>query len=373
MNLIIFSHEKTSGFTKVAQLDQRTCSQELRRILASNEQIYAPLQVAGYSFSNGQQTPGAQSDAVLKLAWNGRSYDFLVQIITRTTPKFFRSELERQNERAAEQDVADRNLLIVVPNLDSTLVNLLREAEFSGADLNGNYIIQTQDLVAVRLDQERKYLESRPIKNVFRGKSSIVCRFFLTEAHKFERVTEIYDHIQRLGGEISLSTVSKVLSALDSELIIEKNNVIRLLQPQKLLANLRAHYEPTYSGTSLKLKLPPDRVESERILDELLGNTTWVWDGQTSAERYATTTPAADFRASARDVPIGNERIAEFEAPRFYNCIVNQSRESFLYFDCDGHWSSEVETYLALSQGGKREQDIARDIEDRILKRLEDE
>jgi len=232
-------------------------------------------------------------------------------------------------------------------------------------------VLQTDDFVAIRLDQENRYKESGGIKNVFRGTSSIVCRYLLHEPGSHESVSQIYERIQELDGRLSLSTVSKVLSTLSDELIVEKGEDIRLLQPEKLLKNLRDQYRRPETVESIPLDLPEDREDREKFLSELLGGALWVWGGETSAERYATTTPSQEDRAYTRELPLDEGWIQKYRDDRFYNCILHESRENFLYFGHDGHWASDVQTYLDLTQGDKREREIAMDLESRILSRFD--
>jgi hypothetical protein len=95
-----------------------------------------------------------------------------------------------------------------------------------------------------------------------------------------------------------------------------------------------------------------------------------VWGGQTTAVRYATTTPSQEDVAYTRELPLDAERLTQYRDERFFNCIVHASRDDFVYFDHDGHWASDVQTYLDLMQGDKREREIARDIKTQILNRF---
>ena len=124
------------------------------------------------------------------------------------------------------------NVLLALPYLSSSVVNLLEETEVSGIDLNGNYVLQTNNFLAIRLDQKNKYKQSSGIKNVFRGTSSIVCRYLLQNPGPHKTVTAIHEGIRELDGRVSLSTVSKVLSTLSDELIVEKGDYIRYYNPR---------------------------------------------------------------------------------------------------------------------------------------------
>ena len=98
----------------------------------------------------------------------------------------------------------------------------------------------------------------------------------------------------------------------------------------------------------------------------MLGNDLWVWGASSSAERYATTTPAQEDEVYVRELPLDNE-IDAYKDARFYNCILHESREDFVYFGHEKRWASAVQTYLELANGDKREREIAQHIKQRIL------
>lgn len=358
----------------MAKLNRKRFERELKKRFHQESNGYTPLQISDLRFEpKTDEASSFRPDFVVTIAWQEKQVRFVGEIKTRSSPREVKDALLHLKAQSENRIGETSDPLLAVPYLSSSIVELLEETEISGLDLNGNYLLQAEDLVAIRLDRENKYKESEGIKNVFRGTSSIVCRYLLQEPGPHQSVTRIYEEIQNLGGSVSLSTVSKVLSTLDDELIIEKKETIRVLQPKKLLNRLREEYRPPRSDLSVRLKLPRDRSRREEIITELLGNTIWVWSGETSAERYAATTPSQEDEAFTRKIPSGHERLKEHENERFYNCILRETQEDFVYFGHDNHWASEIQTYLSLSQGDKREREISFDIEDKILSPFQDE
>ena len=338
----------------------------------SKQGTYLPLKIGKFQFRakhSGQWS--GRSDFEVSFAWRNREFSFIGEIKTRSSPRRVKDALRDLKERGSSKTNRDENALLALPYITSSVADLLEETGLSGLDLNGNYLLQTDDFVAIRLDQENQYKESGGIKNVFRGTSSLVCRYMLQEPGPYDTVTQIHEGIKKLDGRASLSTVSKVLTALEDELIIEKGNRIRLLQPEKMLRNLQKEYRRPEPAESVRLRLPKDPDKREEALTDLLGGALWVWDGKTSAERYATTTPSQENEAYTRELPVDQERLESFRDERFYNCVLHESREDVLYFGHDGHWASDVQTYLDLMQGDKREGEIATDIENRILRRFD--
>ena len=61
---------------------------------------------------------------------------------------------------------------------------------------------------------------------------------------------------------ISLSTVSKALNTLAQDLIVERKDKIRLLQPDKLLEKLSVNYEPPKIKNRVRIRIvpPPDTI-----------------------------------------------------------------------------------------------------------------
>lgn len=94
------------------------------------------------------------------------------------------------------------------------MAHMLREGRLSALDLSGNYMIQTPDLVAVRLDQPNAYPSSRDIQQVFANDTSEVARLLLlAPTRTFHSVTEVYEVCRQRGGTISLPTVSRAQGA----------------------------------------------------------------------------------------------------------------------------------------------------------------
>ena len=338
---------------------------EAKERLSSREKLFYPLEVTSLKWKSGKELDGLEVDAELMLKWMDREFPFLVETSSGTAPK---SVWQMVSQIIQYSDRSKKNIMILVPFLSKRIVEILQESRLNGIDLNGNYFIQTKDLVAIRLDQKNRYKDSGKIKNAFAGNSSLVARLLLKENRIFEKVTTIQEEIEKLGGEISLGTVSKVLKRLEEELIIDKGrNGIRIIQPGKLLDMLRTYYRNPTITRQVTLKLPGGRKEREKKLDPVLGNGKWVWSGESSAERYAVTTPTDVWSCYTRSITQATNRLAEFEESRFYNCVVKETTDNFVYFDRQDNWASMIQTYLELVQLDKRERQIAEDIAADIL------
>lgn len=345
--------------------------QALARIESQRDR-YAPLEIRSV-----ERTPPSKDrgyDAQITLGWRGRKVSFLVEIKARTAPRIVSAAVWRLKSRLGNRE---KNLLLVVPFLSKTIVELIEREGISGLDLSGNYLIQTPNMVAIRLDRENQFPESQPIKKIFSGNSSLVGRLFLTQKWRFKSVNEVCAAIQKLGGSLSLSAVSKVLKGLENELIIEKNSKgISLLQPEKLLQKLEDGYRaPKILGVA-KLKIPIDAGVPFQFGDKRLFETfsayRWVLSGETSAYRYS-----LQANIEVTKIYIENyEPLLRFQDDRFYNVLAQKTAESFPYFDAREdrlkdlalRYSSPIQCYLELSKLDKREKEIAQAVREEILK-----
>lgn len=339
-----------------------------RREVVGTADLYAPLEIgnfkAEHQFEDSNNTL-RQAAALVELRWRGRAIWFAPTPKGQATPKLIRNILAHGRGQLVASELSAEPAFLV-PHLSDGIARELEEYGVSGLDLNGNYLILTDDLVAVRLDQPNAYPQSRDIKKVYSYNSSIVGRFLLVEKREFEQVNEIFEGIQERGGGISLSTVSKVLKGLDEEMIIsKKRGEIRLLQPEKLLDRLRDGYREPRTRRRIELKLPEGEAAS--ILTERLGPENWVWSGEAAAEAYAATTPVKVRTAYTKELATARDELREFEDSRFYNCVLEQSDDAYVYFDRREEWASPVEAYLALSQMDKREREIARSIRGNVI------
>ena len=331
---------------------------ELLSKLTSQKNLYAPLKIEVVK-KPSKRTRGF--DTKVTVVWNNRKADFLAEVKARTSPKLVGESLRRLQNTLVK---GKPNFLLIIPFLSKTIVEMLEREGLSGIDLNGNYLIQSPEIMAIRLDQENRFKESQSIKKIFSGNSSLVGRLFLSSKRRFVSVNEVCSAIQVLGSSLSLSAVSKVLKGLEEELIIEKGkDGILLLQPDKLLQRLEEDYRPPKVVSVTKLKIP----SSPRDLGKLFSpSTQWTLSGQSSAERYAVTTPSDIVSIYTTDF----DSLEKYEDERFYNIILKKTADSFPFFDTRIGWSSPVQCYLELSKLDKRERELASSIRQSILEKL---
>lgn len=357
-----FLYRKTSKYKKMQELYTNFKLAAFDRL--QDRALLEPFEIA--EVSQDKRAGNLQDYIVLRIRYANKSVSFLVEVKSRSVPQVVERGIGQIKKLVS---LAGNNYYpaLLVPYLSDSVVDQLKGNNVSGIDLNGNYYIVTDEIVGIRLDRKNKYKESTPIKNVYAGNSSIVGRFLLKEMRIFNSVNEIYEGIRNSGGEITLSTVSKVLSRLNDDLILQKENTgISLLQPQKLLENLKNNYKPPKPVKLLRLKLPGSREEAKAVLNKYL-NDGWIWSGESSADCYAPTTQPGELTVFA-NAPY-REEILSLADIRFYNStlMVLPKDQNYFFFDAKDNYASKVQTYLELMQLDKREKEVALDIEQEII------
>jgi DNA-binding transcriptional ArsR family regulator len=306
-------------------------------------------------------------DLAIDLVWQDKKHAFLAEVKRSSTPKSLDESLRQLKSYVDDAQNRFGSVkyfpLLVVPYLSQEGLARLMAANVSGIDLSGNgVVIVPGEWFIYRTGAPNRYPSSAPIKNVFRGTSSLVARVFLIRP-EFGSVTETYEEIKRRGGDITLPTVSKALKALQEELLVSREEKIKLLDPGRLLEVLEQNYRRPIGRRRLKGKFPAGRMDglSTMASNSDANNLRIVADDPT---RYALMpggqqvpniyTPSIE--TALRDV--------EFtENSRFPDVEIIETDDQTIYFDrrqADGfYWTSPLESYLALRASGKRERETA--------------
>lgn len=335
--------------------------QKVRQTLQGRTNLYAPLEVASYNAEPSPTQAPYRPDALLTLRWQGKEVSFVAEVKSRTAPKMVQQAIWQLKNYVKD----GRESLLILPYLSKSVAEMCTEERLSCIDLNGNYLIQTREILAIRLDKPNAFKESQPIKKIFSGNSSIVGRLLLRERKTFFSLNEVYRAIEELGGRLSLSAISKILKRLEEELIVDKSSdQITLLQPEKLLECLRTEYRAPKLLETQRLKVPLPVIS---FLRNSVDSSKWTLTGESSAERYSATTQTNILSAYVTDL----RNWPQFEEERFYNLCLKKTVDSFVYFDAakeSERWASKIQSYLELSQLDKREKEIAQDLKMGILK-----
>jgi hypothetical protein len=111
-------------------------------------------------------------------------------------------------------------------------------------DLSGNMVIRSPNGAYIeRTGKKNMFPDTSPIKKVFEGTSSLVSRALLLKKESFRSLGEVLDFVIERGGDITLSTVSKVMNSLEEGLLVTKTDAgISVTKREKLLEKLAEGY-----------------------------------------------------------------------------------------------------------------------------------
>ena len=172
---------------------------------------------------------------------------------------------------------------------------------------------------------------------------------------------------------MSLSTVSKSLKALEEDLIVERNGIIRLLQPAKLLEKLNGNYVPPKIKGRLRLKVweGDDTIQGLLLKQSRELSLPLIAAGMSSIRQFAVMQGGDVFSVYCPRLDPLLERLSGDESDRFPNLELIETEDETVYFDAreEGNfwWASPVQVYLELMAGDKRDQETAEQVKSSIL------
>ena len=171
-----------------------------------------------------------------------------------------------------------------------------------------------------------------------------------------------------------MSTISKALKRLESDLIVDRTpDGIRLRQPDKLLEKLAESYSPpkVSRAVTLSAKLPLAELLRAARLEMPL-----VLSGRSSITAYAVMghpDPPILYTPNI-DVVLRNWGREVEETSRFVDLELRQTAEPTVYFDVRKQggvpYSSPVQAVVECFAGDKRERETALEVKRLILQEL---
>lgn len=277
--------------------------------------------------------------------------------------------------------------LLVLPFLSQDRINFLEKNRFSGLDYCGNLIlIVPEQNWYIRATGNANIFQPQKteIKNPYRGKSALVARSLLLCPH-FRKLEDLHRSITQMGGEISLSLVSRTVQKLDEDAITRPNkgHKIWLVQPAKLLQGLLQ-----YTSSSKPRLLWQGRVSLTgnpllRHLFALSGENKQrlAVTGLGSAQRHVNLAMEKTVRVYVELERSFEPLLADLsprETTRFPDLEIYAAPDETVYFNTDNEpvggtivrWASLLQTYLEMQSGDARLQDSAAPLKERILDAL---
>lgn len=313
-------------------------------------------------------------DAALEFEWQGVSRKFVAELKQISTPRVL-EEAMRQISRYANwftQSREDNTYLpmVIMPYLSPAALDRLAAEGISGIDLSGNGVINVPgNWFVYRAGAKNRFPSNAPIKNVFRGASSLVSRVLLLH-RSFASVSDVLEEIERRGGKTTLPTVSKVLKELREELLVGGENGIEVLDAKRLLDTLARNYRGADIRRRLRGKvnsvgaaLPKLMAAAEEAGLLLAGSDPTRYaimpgDGQVTAVYTSSIDRLLDG-------------VYFDETSRYPNIELLETGDQTIYFDrrrADGvYWISPLQAYLELASSGKRERETAEQIRQDLL------
>lgn len=317
-------------------------------------------------------------DAMVEASWGKATARFAVECKSLSTPKAFQDGLNRLKTASLPRGYLP---MLLVPFLNAEQLQELEIEGISGIDLCGNGVVVAPERFAVfRAGGKNRFTSSAPIKNIYRKNSSMVGRIFLLRP-RYETVQAVRAEINRRNllveswekKAMSLSTVSKALKTLEQDLIISREDAIRLIQPDKLLQKLRENYDSPKVKARVRLKLPTEiGTVAEQVWKESqkLG-LPLVATGISSVGRYAVMQRQDLLSVYCPRLDELLETLAGSQSDRFPNLELVETEDERVYFDSrqEGNfrWSSPVQVYLELMAGDKRDRETAEQVKSYII------
>jgi hypothetical protein len=319
-------------------------------------------------------------DLILDTVFENSKFSFVVQILRSSRPKeFFKGIMQVLTMSRNMQS----NPMVVLPFLSEELSEIAFKNGISSVDLCGNGLIYIPGRILVsKSGKKNLYPDSRLIKNIYRGDSSIVARLFLG-IPRVKSVNQVHNLICTVGGATALSTVSKVIAELEKDLIVGRHKrELELLQPNKLLENLEKNYRaPLVRKTFIGRYAGVTRDTLEK-----LGTAAKLHDARITLTGYSSTLEFAVmaqeemislYTDAALDLILADTELEETD--RFANIQISQIADNFPFFgafarpsDFPVATASPVQAYLELCQGDKRQKEVASQIKAKILQNTVD-
>jgi len=316
----------------------------------------------------------ARADALIEARWRGQSARLFAEVKRLATPKALQQAIVMARDAASPPETYP---MVVVPYLSRDKLEELEAAEVSGLDLCGNGVLVVPGRMLVfRSGQPNRFPQSAKLRNVYRGKNSLVARAFLLQP-EFSQVKDIVELLKQRGGGVAFSTVSKALKRLEEELVISRRgDAIRLLQADVLLDKLAANYEPPefkecYRG---KCNLPANEIIRRLASAVSTQKGKLIMTGAASGDRYATM--ASEPMMSLYSSVSASELLAGIdidvkETGRFADLEILRTSDARVFFDPRVEkgmpFASPIQTYLELATGDKRQKEAAEQVRQGIL------
>lgn len=317
-------------------------------------------------------------DALLEANWLAFDVKFAAEIRRYSSDKIL-FEAVRQAYYVANQ--FDAHPLVITPWLSPEQLESLERERISAIDLSGNGIVIVPGKILIaRSGKPNLFPDSRTVKNVYDGVTSLVARALLCKPD-YSSVNELLNEIHSRAGLITQSTVSKALKQLEEDIVVSRDKgKIKLLQAEKLMTRLAANFQgpDLLDSVSGKLEINSGGVaQFVTSLGSRHPSSQLVVSGRSSVSKYAVMgrEPIVEFYCQDDLEGVIETIIPHFDLmSRFPNVRIFLVKDPTVLFDSrleDGiRWASPVQSYLELMIGDKREKETAEQVRKYILEKV---
>lgn len=317
-----------------------------------------------------------QYDAVVELTWRGQTVRYVLDVKSSSSPLVIERAMRQIQWIAHKLELLP---MILAPYLSEESLLRLSAEQVSGIDCSGNCVIFGPSTAIWRSGAPNLFRDSRPIRNPYSGDSSIIARSFLLR-NAFRSLGDLRQFalsrtqlIEQTRPPLQIGTVSKVVSALESEIIVTRSSEgIVMSNPRRLLDRLREQYRPGSMPRLLgRTRLSNDDLwsRSKRPDAETVGRIAAT--GIASASRYGVLSGVERLSLYVDDLAAASELLEVTEGRAFANVELVEARNHLPFFDCRREgvalWASPIQTWLELAQGTAREQEAAQSLEQQLV------
>lgn len=310
----------------------------------------------------------SQIDGIISLIWNGSGQRFAIEYKAPGTPKQVEAAIVQLRRYLSAS--TDLRPLVVAPYLKPELLERLVEEGISAVDLSGNMAITVPNRwLVIRSGAPNRFPASGNIKNIYRGKSALVCRALMLKG-EYPSATALANELGDAAG-VTLPTVSKVLTSLEEDLLVVRGGgSVRVIQPTRLLDNLVANFRPPVEQRVVRGKVSSPNALRNRLQEWGTRSVpAYAIDAPERYTIYPSALPVQRIYTTSLEALVDGVQVDE--SARFPDVEIVETDDPSVYFGrvrANGtYWTSPLQVYLELAKGGKRAEQVAAPIRDDLL------
>jgi hypothetical protein len=301
--------------------------------------------------------PGNGFDAVMEAKIGKRKLEFQVVFKARVSPNQFLNTLQQINSYLSPGE----HPLMLVDYVSDEILEMAFEKELSIIDTCGNGLITVPSQIYLYQGGNKNlYPQQSSIKNIYSAKSSLIGRA-LVEAGEFKSLKDIAKYIEEHDGEVTISTISKILKGMREDLIVSSNG-IRLIQKDKLLKKLAELYKQPIIASRRNFKIEDKDGFMKAVSKYRESGFKMRYTGDSSASEYTAymggkkksmyCENTGEFLELAKDTITEDDLFPTFEFV--------ETESPWVYFGMKNSlYSSLTQAWVEMANGDKRQRQMS--------------